>query len=153
MRTNTAKQRLLKGETVVGTTLGLGSLLAAEVVAHAGFDFIIVDTQHGAWDDVVTLHAFRAITMGGTVPMIRVLCNDYGRIGRALDHGALGIIVPMVNSVEDAQAAAQAVRYPPRGNRSIGARWAEFHGENYASWADDEVFLAVQIESIQAVER
>src|SRR5260221_11137613 len=109
MRTNTAKQRLLKGETVVGTTLGLGSLLAAEVVAHAGFDFIFVDTQHGAWDDVVTLHAFRAITMGGPVPVIRALCNNYGRIGRALDHGALGIVWPRGNSGEDARGSPQPV--------------------------------------------
>ncbi len=153
MNINAAKQRLLKGEIAVGTLLALGSPVAAEIVGRAGFDFVMVDTQHGAWDDLNTLYAFRAIAMGGSVPMARVLCNDYARIGRLLDHGALGIIVPMVNSAEEAQAAVRAVRYPPRGERSIGPRWAEFHGADYPSWADQEIFLAVQIETAQAVEQ
>ncbi len=153
MTINSVKQRLLKDETVIGTVLGIGSPLAAEIVARAGFDFVVVDTQHGAWDDLNTLYAFRTIAMGGCVPMVRVLCNDYGRIGRLLDHGALGVVIPMVNTMEESQAAARAVRYPPRGDRSFGPRWAEFHGADYTSRADEAIFLAVQIESMQAVEQ
>jgi 4-hydroxy-2-oxoheptanedioate aldolase len=153
MSINPAKQRLLKGETVLGIVLGMGSPVAAEIVARTGFDFVLVDTQHGAWDDLNTFYAFRAITMGGSVPMARVLCNDYARIGRLLDHGALGIVVPLVNTRAESEAAAKAVRYPPRGDRSFGPRLAEFHGADYARRADEEIFLAVQIESIQAVEQ
>src|SRR5207248_290940 len=109
MNINSTKQRLLKGETTIGIVLGMGSPVAAEIVARVGFDFVVVDTQHGAWDDLSTLYAFRTISMGGTTPMARVLCNDYARIGRLLDHGALGIIVPMVNTADEAKSAVRAV--------------------------------------------
>jgi 4-hydroxy-2-oxoheptanedioate aldolase len=84
--------------------------------------------------------------------MARVQKNDYYAIGALLDKGALGIVVPMVNSAEEAEAAAFATRYPPRGGRSAGAHLAGFHGSDYADWIDDEVFLAVQIETEGAVD-
>ena len=84
--------------------------------------------------------------------MARVRQNDFGAIGRLLDMGALGIIVPMVHNAEIAKAAAFAMRYPPRGGRSGGAFGVGFHGGGeYMSWADDEVFLAVQIESAEGL--
>ena len=70
-----------------------------------------------------------------------------------LDRGALGVVVPFVNSVEDAQAAAFAMRYPPRGGRSYGFTLAEYHGAGYGDWIDDQVYLGVQIESAEAVAR
>jgi 4-hydroxy-2-oxoheptanedioate aldolase len=149
---NTAKQRMLAGDTAIGSLLLLGSPLAAETLAQMNFDFLIVDTQHGTWQEPDVVTAFRGILLGGVTPMARVRHNDFGLIGRMLDLGALGIVVPMVNSVADARAAAQAVRYPPRGLRSEGAMGAAFHGRDYRSRIDDEVFLAVQIESKQAVE-
>jgi 4-hydroxy-2-oxoheptanedioate aldolase len=84
--------------------------------------------------------------------MARVDQNDFFAINGMLDRGALGIVVPMVESVADAEAAAQAVRYPPRGRRSDGPTGAYFHGADYKERIDDEVFLAVQIESQVAVE-
>src|SRR5207302_9342148 len=78
--------------------------------------------------------------------------NDFYAIGRLLDRGALGIIVPMVNSVEEARAAARAVRYPPRGGRSWGPLLPGYDVPEYGNWINDEVFLAVQIESAQAVD-
>lgn len=152
MAINTAKQRMLEGKAAIGAELGLGSPLAAEHLSRAGFDYIVVDNQHGAWDDDSTMQAFRSIGLGSAVPMARVRTNDFAAIGRLLDRGALGIIVPMVNSVEEAKAAAHAVRYPPRGGRSGGAFGTGFHGPDYMSWSDDEVFLAVQIESKRAAE-
>ena len=94
-----------------------------------GFDHIVVDNQHGRWDDESTMRAFRSIALGPAAPMARVRQNDYGAIGRLLDIGAMGVIVPMVNSAAEAEAAAYATRYPPRWGRSgvrLGlASWAQ----------------------------
>ena len=151
VRANTAKQRMLEGKPAIGGPVGLGSPLAAEIFSLAGFDFVLVDNQHGSWNDDSTMLAFRSICLGPAIPMARVQQNDFYTIGRLLDRGALGIVVPMVNSVEEAQAAAFATRYPPQGGRSVGAFGAGLHGSDYESWIDDEVFLAVQIESERAV--
>ena len=153
MRINTAKQRMRDGKAAIGAGLVLGSPVSGEVLSQMGFDFFLVDNQHGVWDDKDTMFAFRSICLGPAVPMARVRQNSFGAIGRLLDMGALGIVVPLVNSVEDAQAAARAVRYPPRGKRSMGALGAQFHGADYLSWVDDQIFLAVQIESREAVDR
>jgi len=151
MRTNAAKQRLLAGKAAIGAGAVLGSHLGVELMSHAGFDWILVDCQHGNWEEETALLAFRAISQGSAAPMARVRHNDFAAIGRLLDQGALGIVVPLVNSAADARAAAQAVRYPPRGGRSMGAFLAGYHGPNYEQWADDQIFLAVQIESAEAV--
>lgn len=150
MRINEAKRRLMQGESVIGIGLGLGSPLAGELLSLAGFDFILVDNQHGAWDDNSSMAAFRSICYGPATPMIRVQKNDYYVIGRALDRGALGIIVPMVNTADEARQAARAVRFPPRGERSIGPFGTAFLGEDYVSCVNDEVYLAVQIETARA---
>jgi 4-hydroxy-2-oxoheptanedioate aldolase len=84
--------------------------------------------------------------------MTRVRQNDFYAIGRLLDRGALGIAVPMVNSADEARAAAFAMRYPPHGGRSFAGCLAVHYGPDYAAWADQEVFLAVQIETAQAAE-
>lgn len=153
MALNIAKRQLVAGKSALGATVGLGSPLAAELLARAAFDFVMVDGQHGNWNDETAWLAFRAIVMGGSIPMARVQQNDFYAIGRLLDRGSLGIIVPLVNSVAEARAAAQAVRYPPRGGRSWGPSLTSHLGPGYGDWANDEIFLAVQIESAQAVEQ
>ena len=153
MKINTAKQRLLAGQPAIGIVSSLGSSGVAGFLARAGFDLVIVDNQHGNWDDTTTLNAFQAITLEACVPFTRVRKNDFYAIGRTLDRGALGIIVPMVNSAEEAQAAAYAMRYPPVGGRSYGFSLAEYHGSGYGSWVDEQVYLAVQIETAEAVTR
>jgi 4-hydroxy-2-oxoheptanedioate aldolase len=153
MRVNTAKQRMLEGKPAIGASAGLGSPLAVEILSRAGFDLVLVDAQHGAWDDVSTLLAVRSICLGPAIPMVRVRQNDFAAIGKVLDCGMLGVVVPLVNSAEEARAAAHAARYPPRGGRSVGAYGTALHGAGYAQEINDEVFLAVQIESAQAVER
>jgi len=153
MRINGAKRRMLEGKPAIGASVALGSHLAAEIFSLAGFDFVLVDNQHGSWEDDSTMLAFRSTCLGSAVPMARVQQNDFYAIGRLLDRGALGLAVPMVNSVEQAEAAAFAVRYPPRGGRSLGPFGTGFYGSDYRAWVDEEVFLAVQIESAQAVER
>jgi len=150
---NTAKQRMLAGQPAVGIVLDMGSPTVAGIVARSGFDFVLVDYQHGDWDDASALAAFRAISLGSAVPMARVRQNDFYAIGRALDRGALGIVVPMVNSPDEARAAAFAMRYPPQGGRSFAGSLAVHYGPDYGTWANQEVFLAVQIETAQAAER
>ena len=150
MAINTAKQRMLEGKPAFGAEVNLGSSLSAELLSPLGFDFILVDNQHGAWDDNSSMSAFRSIALGVAMPMARVRRNEFGAIGRLLDRGAMGIVVPMVNSVEEAEAAVEAVRYLPTGGRSAGAFGTGFLGGNYMQWANDEIFLAVQIETVRA---
>jgi 4-hydroxy-2-oxoheptanedioate aldolase len=152
MRTNDAKSRLLRGEPAFGYSLGLGSPLAAEMLAHSGIDFILLDTQHGSFGPDSTILSFAAMTGGSATPMVRVARNDYTLIGRLLDEGALGIVVPMVHTAEDARAAADACRFPPTGTRSWGWGRAARYGDDYADAVNDQVLVMVQIESAQAVD-
>ena len=154
MRINTAKQRMLEGKAALGVELGFGSPQAAQVLSGAGFDFVWVDNQHGCWNYDTSMAAFKSICLGQAIPMARVRQNnDYYAIGGLLDRGALGIVVPMVETVEHAKAAAHAMRYPPQGARSLGPFEAQLlYGEDYVKCANEQVFLAVQIESKKAVE-
>ena len=115
MRSNHVRHVLARGEAVYGYSAGLGSLLAVEVLSRTGIDFILVEQQHGAWGDHEAFLAFMAIEGGSAVPMTRVSSNDYTKIGRMLDQGALGIVVPMVDTAEQAKAAADACHLPPLG--------------------------------------
>ena len=151
MKSNAAKVKMAAGEPVFGYALELGSPIAAELVATTGVDFVMVDTQHGSFDPGSTILSLMAIAAGGVVPMARVARNDYTLIGRLLDEGALGIIVPMVDTPEQARAAAAACRFPPCGTRSWGWGRAGRFGDDYGDRANEQVFVAVQIESIQAV--
>lgn len=152
MKVNTAKETMLSGKPAFGYALGLGSPLNAELLADCGIDFLLLDRQHGSWGEDSTIAAFMAMSAGSATPMTRVARNDYTLIGRLLDEGALGIIVPMVHTRADAEAAASACRFPPTGERSWGWGRARAYGDDYTDWVDDQVFVAVQIESAQAVE-
>lgn len=151
MKVNTAKQQMLAGKPAFGYSLGLGSPLAAEVLSLSGIDFILLDRQHGSWGDESTIVAFAAMAAGSAIPMARVARNNYTLIGRLLDEGSMGIIVPMVHTAADAAAAARACRFPPAGDRSWGWSRARAFGADYAQWIDDQLFVAVQIESVEAV--
>ncbi len=152
MKANTMKRSMQAGSPVVGAEIGLGCPVAGEMFSLAGFDFVQVDMQHGVWTDDTAQQAFHHICAGPATPSVRVVGNDYAAIGRILDRGALTVIVPMVNSAEEARAAAQAVRYPPRGGRSLGGRpGCLSYGADYAEAVDDEICLMVQIETGEAV--
>jgi 4-hydroxy-2-oxoheptanedioate aldolase len=150
MRINTTKQKMLAGEPAFGFALGLGSPRAAEIIGHAGADFVMIDTQHGSFGDDSTLACLQAMSASPATPVARVACNDYTKIGRLLDEGVLGIVVPMVHTVEDAKAAADACRFPPHGMRSWGWGRAAHYGDDYPAAVDNQIFLAIQIESAQA---
>lgn len=153
MRKNQALAKLRAGEPTAGLWLNIPSPLIAEFGAHAGFDWILLDAQHGYWSYDSLLAAIQVISATETVPLVRALWNDPALLGQLLDAGALGIVVPMVNSAEEATRAAAAMRYPPYGQRSIGGGRLRFYGSDYIAAANDEVLCAVMIETRQGAER
>lgn len=153
--TNPLKAKLLRGEVALGagSTLGGGSPGIIELLARQGFDWVLIDNQHGTWDRASTSMAFMAARAGGAIAIPRVLSSEFTAIGRLLDEGCLGVIVPMVDTPEQAEQVAQACRYPPIGQRSIGAAGAlPAYGLDYMAHIDDELLVIVQIESKQAAE-
>ncbi|MHB1134416.1 MAG: HpcH/HpaI aldolase family protein [Chloroflexota bacterium] len=152
MRPNTAKRLLKEGKPAIGTWMNFASVGAAEVMAHAGWDWIVVDMEHGAIDLETMTSMFIAIGTTNTIPMCRVPWNDPMEIKRVLDAGSYGIVVPMVNSAEEARAAVSAAKYPPVGIRSAGGgRWRYWAGPDYMQYANEEILVVVQIEHIDAV--
>jgi 4-hydroxy-2-oxoheptanedioate aldolase len=152
MRLNSAKQQMSTGQPAFGFGLGLGSPRAAEVLAHSGIDFILIDAQHGSFGPDSVHLTLTAMAAGDAIPMARVSRNDYTMIGRLLDEGALGIVIPMVHTTDDAREAAGACRFPPVGTRSWGWGRAGHYGDDYPYAINDQVFVAVQIESAQAAQ-
>jgi 4-hydroxy-2-oxoheptanedioate aldolase len=152
VKINRTQEMLLAGETAFGYELGLGSPFVAEALARSGINFLQIDNQHGDWGADSTLAALIAIEGGTATPMARVARNDYTLIGRLLDGGCMGIVVPMVDTAEDAKAAADACRFPPHGRRSAGWGRIGRTDEEYWLWIDSQVLVMVQIESATAVE-
>jgi 4-hydroxy-2-oxoheptanedioate aldolase len=151
VKLNTAKAKMLAGEPCYGYALALGSPLVAEAMGNTGIDYILIDGQHGSYGIESVISNFLAIAATPAIPMVRVPTNNFTAIGRHLDEGALGIVIPMVDTPEQAKYAADACRFPPIGNRSWGYGRAMQMGRDYTDWIDDQVFLAVQIESITSV--
>ncbi len=148
---NTAKEKMQSGEPAFGFTLGMGSPLNAELMSRSGIDFVMVDRQHGSWGEDSAIAALVAINGSPAVPMARVARNDYTFIGRLLDEGMMGMVVPMVDTPEQARIAADSCRLPPLGKRSWGWGRAKLYGADYADWIDEQLFVAVQLESAEAV--
>ncbi len=152
MRPNTAKRLLKAGKPACGVWINWPSPVAAEALASIGWDWLVVDTEHGAIDLETLQNLFIAIGATPTIPMCRVPWNDPIHIKRVLDAGSLGIVVPMVCSAEDAAKAVSAAKYPPEGIRSSGGgRWRYWAGPNYAEEANDEIMVVVMIEHVDAV--
>jgi 4-hydroxy-2-oxoheptanedioate aldolase len=115
------REVLRSGRPALGLWASIPSSLTAEVAAAAGADYVVVDQQHGAVDQATLLAMLQAIGGGGAAPLVRVARNDPWVIGNALDLGADGVIVPMVEGAEEAARAVSACRYAPEGVRSFGA--------------------------------
>jgi len=156
MRANHVRRRLAAGEPSVGTWLALPSPEAAEYVGTVGFDWLVIDAEHNPVDIRTLALMFGAIGRSGTAPMVRIPWNAPENFKRVLDAGAWGIVVPMVNSREEAERAVEATRYPPVGNRSVGGgRHSMSFGTaatDYYAAANDELLLVLQIEHIKGVE-
>ena len=151
---NPVVDKLHSGRPTVGSWLSLCSPAAAEAMAHVGWDWLVVDVEHSPVGFDTMVNCFRAIQLGGAVPMARVPWNDTIWIQRTLDAGALGLVVPMVNSAEDARGVVANMKYAVRGQRSYGgSRMADYVGGEYRSWAQDNIAVIVMIETVQAAER
>ncbi len=148
---NTAKQKMLDGQPAFGFGLAMGSSLNAELLSRSGIDFVMIDRQHGSWGEDSAIAALVGINGSPAIPMARVARNDYTFIGRLLDEGVLGLIVPMIDTPEQARAASDACHLPPAGKRSWGWGRAKLYGDDYADWIDEQLFVAVQLESVEAV--
>ena len=117
-------RRLRAGETVYSAWCGLPEPLVCEVIAREGFSAVTLDMQHGMWDEASALQAIANIHLAGAAPVVRVPLWQNALISRMLDFGAEGIIAPMINGEAEARAYVQAAKYPPVGERSIGAHRA-----------------------------
>ena len=151
MKQNTALAKMQAGEPAFGLSMGLGIPETGALLSNSGAEFVMVDRQHGSWDERDVGRAIAEINRGAATPMARVATNDYRLIGQLLDKGMLGIIVPMVDTPEDARRVADACLLPPQGRRSWGWNQAALYGDDYADRINDELFVAVQLESAEAV--
>src|ERR1700709_115765 len=133
MRPNPVKQLLKAGKPAVGTWLSLGSITGARFRARAGFDWLTTDIEHSLVDWETATHMFASIADAGCLALARVPANRHDHIKRVLDNGAQGVVVPMVNSRQEAEDAVSAMLYPPWGTRSVGG---SVHALNFDATAN-----------------
>ncbi len=149
------KTLLRNRELTIGSWLSFGNTQTCEIMARAGFDWLVVDMEHTVIDYEQCLMLIQVIESNGTVPLVRVGGYDAYQIKRVMDAGAHGIIVPQVNSLEDVRKAIDAVYYPSIGSRGVGLGRAQDYGigfDSYQKWASRETILIPQIEHIKGVE-
>ena len=151
MKINPVKRKLQAGEPSFGSWLSLGSLYATRVMARLGFDWLTLDMEHAPIDWSQAAATFAAIAEAGCVPLARVPQGSHDYIKRVLDGGAWGIVVPMVDTVEQAKIAIAATKYPPVGNRSLGGGMHSMNFDatagEYFEKANDEILVILQTES------
>ncbi len=122
-------------------------------MAALDLEYVCIDTQHGLIGYDVELSMLQALTQGRATPLVRVPWKGSEQVGKALDAGALGVIVPMVNTRSEAEDAVAATRYPPKGARSFGpTRAMAVHGAEYFEWANDQIACVAMIETVAALE-
>jgi 2-keto-3-deoxy-L-rhamnonate aldolase RhmA len=146
--------RLRRRDLLLGTMVTLPTAATAEILAGAGFDWLFVDAEHGALENADVLDILRAVDRD--VPcVVRVAAADEVSIKKVLDLGAAGVIVPQVNTPEQAAAAVRYARYAPEGGRGVGLARAHGYGtrfKEYVASANDDVAVVVQAEHAVAVE-
>jgi 4-hydroxy-2-oxoheptanedioate aldolase len=152
MRKNALKELFANGGTALNGWIATPNSFQAETYAAQGWDSVTIDMQHGASDlgDIIPL--LQAISLAGPTAMVRVPWNDPSYIQRVLDCGAYGIICPMINSKDEAEAFVSSGRYPPMGARSNGPfRASQFAGSDYGQHANTEIQLFAMIETAEAM--
>lgn len=148
---NTFKQALQQGQPQIGCWVGMANAYAAEIMATAGFDWLLVDGEHAPNDLRSILEQIRVIEASGSAPVARLPVGETWMIKQYLDAGVQSLLVPMIESGAEATEMVRAVRYPPHGVRGVGSalarasRFAEI--TDYLTTADDEICLIVQVEN------
>jgi 4-hydroxy-2-oxoheptanedioate aldolase len=149
------RHRVLAGEAIFGMFMFSTSPFAAEVVARTGLDWVLVDLEHGTADDSDLVNMTMAISGAGATPLVRVEQGERIRVGRALDRGARGVMVPQVNSADGARDVARWMRTQPTGQRGVAlfTRGMDFgsRGHEGVASAHEDLLTIVQIESPAAV--
>ncbi len=152
MKKNPLRKIWAEGGVVINGWLHIPNTWSAEVMAHAGWDSIVVDMQHGMHSMESAIQLLQAISTTDTVPLARVNWNTPGEVMRLLDAGAYGIICPMVDTREQCESFVGACRYPPQGYRSLGPTRARLvMGADYATHANDEILTIAMIETAEAL--
>lgn len=153
IKTNPVMDRFRGGQAAVGSWLSLCSPVAAESMAQIGWHWLAVNIEHAPWGFETVVNCFRAIQLGGAVPIARVPYNDPAWIQRVLDAGALGITVPSINTPEAARRIVRDARYAAVGERSYGSsRVAPYIDGDYRLWTEENLVIIAMLETIQAVE-
>src|SRR5947207_15641146 len=149
---NTAKQKILQGKTVVGGTVTSPDPNIYCAMASAGFDYLWIEMQHSPLTCSDVAKMIWSCRGNSATPMIRVPDATEGDIQKATDIGALGIIVPTVDTVEKAQAAVKWTKYPPAGRRSMGAgQYRQLWGNDYRQTANENIMVIIMIETPSGV--
>jgi 2-keto-3-deoxy-L-rhamnonate aldolase RhmA len=149
------KSRLRAGELSLGSWVTLGDSAVAEIMARAGFDWLVVDLEHSVIGIDVAGELIRTIDLCGVAPLVRLTSNDPDQIKRVMDAGAQGIVVPMVKTAADASRAVAATRYGPTGFRGVGLARAQGYGpgfQDYLRWQTEGPLVVVQIEHKDAIQ-
>jgi 4-hydroxy-2-oxoheptanedioate aldolase len=157
MRTNHVKAKLQNGEACIGLWLNFNSTNTARILAHAGLDWLLIDFEHSAGNPTLVADMITVVAdAGGSAPLVRVPTNSVEYYKWVLDSGAWGVMVPMVNTREEAEFAVSCCKYPPTGTRSIGGAYSAYAFKttraDYYRLANDHIMTIVQIESKTAVE-
>lgn len=154
--TNRFKQALTEGKRQIGCWLSFADPTAAEVMGTAGFDWLVIDGEHAANDIRSIRDQLMALEASPSHPVVRVPIGETWIIKQVLDAGAQTVLVPMVDSAEQAQELVRACRYPPFGTRGVGAAAARATGfgaiPDYVATADDQICLLVQVESRKGID-
>ncbi|MBI4300156.1 MAG: hypothetical protein HY677_03395 [Chloroflexi bacterium] len=156
MRKNVTKAKIKAGETVYGVFCNLYSPAAVEVLGVLGFDFVIIDAEHGPMDVRACEEMIRAADATGVTPIVRVAVSLQQNILRHLDIGALGVQMPMINTKAEAEAVVASVKYPPVGKRGLAAVRANDYGfsgslGDYVKMANQETLVITHVETMEAV--
>jgi len=148
------KSKLSQGELTIGSWITLGHPAIAEIMAAAGFDWLVLDMEHSVLE-LSEIQTLIQVLDGQQCPaIVRLTSNHPDQIKRVMDAGATGVMVPMVKSAADAKAAVQSVYYPPRGQRGVGLARAQGYGarfQQYRSWLEDNAVIVAMIEHVDAV--
>ncbi len=148
------KSRLNRSELTIGSWVTLGHPSIAEIMAAAGFDWIVLDTEHSVLE-LSEVQTLIQVLDGKQCPaIVRLTSNHPDLIKRVMDAGATGIMVPMIKSAVEAEAAVSSVYYPPRGQRGVGLARAQGYGnsfQSYKQWLEDNAVVIVMIEHVDAV--
>jgi 2-keto-3-deoxy-L-rhamnonate aldolase RhmA len=149
------KKRLKEHNLTIGSWITLAHPTIAEILAYAGFDWLVVDLEHSVITIREAEELIRVTELSGSIPLVRLTSNNSDQIKRVMDAGAHGVIVPMVKTKEDVENAIAALRYPYSGKRGIGLARAQRWGNSfkkYFEWLETESIIIVQIEHIDAVD-